>query len=348
MVNMNKNEEQASKVYPQAAIMKLVSGVGFAFAMKTAVDLNLFSLLKDKRLSVEGLAESLDLEPSALNRLLRALQAIGLLSKDEKRNYVITEYGEVLIPGSPKSIYPMVKYLMHETVIQSMLKMDYSIRKGKSSFEKFYGNKYDENNSDGKSNLELMDKAMKVYSTISLPSLLDVYNFEKFNLIVDVAGGMGQLITGIIRSSNNPRCVLFDLPDTIERAKNNMENKELGDRYQLVAGDMFKKVPDGGDLYIVSKVLNNWDDEHVENILKNISEAMSDKGRVIIIENVLSEDKISLEEAFRDLLFLVCTHGGGVRSKNELGRLIKGSGLNLLNVIKTSSSYCILECDKAQ
>ncbi|WP_026884688.1 methyltransferase [Clostridium akagii] len=348
MVNKSKNEEQKSKVYPQAAIMQLVSGVGFALAMKTAVDLNLFSLLKDKKISVEGLADSLDLKSSELNRLLRVLQAIGLLTKDEEGNYVVTEYGEVLIPGSPKSIYPMVKYLMHETVIQSMLKMDYSIKKGQSSFEKFYGNKYDENNSDGKSNLESMDKAMEVYSRISLPSLLDAYNFERFNLIVDVAGGMGQLITEIMRSSNNSKCVLFDLPDTIERAKNNMENEELGNRYQLVAGDMFKKIPDGGDLYIVSKVLNNWDDEHVENILKNISEAMSDKGRVIIIENLLSEDKISLEEAFRDLLFLVCTHGGSVRSKNEFERLIKGSGLNLLNVIKTSSSYCIIECDKAK
>lgn len=347
MVN-NKNKEQIAKDLPQVAIMQLVSGVGFAFAIKTAVDLNLFSLLKDKGMSVSGLANSLDLKFSSVHRLLRALQAIGLLSKDEEDNYILTEYGKVLLPGSPKSIYPMVKYMLHETVVQSMLKMDYSIKTGQPSFEMIYGNKYDENNSEGKSNLEVMDKAMKVYSRISLPSLLDAYDFQRFNQIVDVAGGMGQLVTGILKSTNIPKGVLFDLPDTIERAKNNVEDVEIFERCQLVSGDMFESVPEGGDLYIVSKVLNNWDDEHVVNILKNIERAMSNDGRVIIIENVPTEDKISPEEAFRDLLFLVCTNGGCVRSKDEFVELIKDSGLKLLNIIKTSSSYCIIECAKAK
>ena len=109
---------------------------------------------------------------------------------------------------------------------------------------------------------------------------------------------------------------------------------------------MFEEIPSGGDLYVISKVLNDWDDEHVVAILENIAGAMSDHSKLIIVENVPEADRLSPEEAFRDLLFLVCSAGGRVRKKTEFEQLIEKAGLILLNVIQTPSKYTILECGK--
>ena len=60
---------------------------------------------------------------------------------------------------------------------------------------------------------------MEIYSKMSLPSILKAYSFEKFDVIVDVAGGMGQLITGILGAAPKSKGILFDLPKTIQSAK---------------------------------------------------------------------------------------------------------------------------------
>lgn len=97
---VNTNNEKTPKTYNQIAITQIIAGVEFAFAIRTAVELNLFLLLKDGTVSVENLANSLNLEPSALHRLLMGFQSIGLLSKNKDSNYIVTEYGKILITRS--------------------------------------------------------------------------------------------------------------------------------------------------------------------------------------------------------------------------------------------------------
>ena len=347
MTNTIKDNSQEQKKYPQAVVMQMVSGLGFSLAVRTAVELGIFSAFKNGKVSIAVLADSLHLNASALSRLLKVLESIGLVIQEESSHYDVTEYGATLVPGkTPKSIEPLVEYLLHETVVQSMFKMDYSIRTGKSSFEAVYGEKWYEYNKHDQEYLKIMDKAMEIYSKMSLPALVSSYPFEQFDVIVDVAGGMGQLITGILDSVPEARGVLFDLPKTISSAKDRFASTEIGKRCEFVAGSMFEQIPSGGSLYIISKVLNDWDDENVVRILKNISDVMSDDSRLIIIENVPNNEKLSPEEAFRDLLFLVCSDGGRVRKENEFAKLIENAGLNLLNVIQTPSKFSILECRK--
>ncbi|MFG3446064.1 methyltransferase [Bacillus velezensis] len=346
MTNSVQQDKQVPKKYPQAAVMQMVSGLGFSLAVKTAVELDVFSAFQNGPASAEAIAEALELNPSALFRLLRALESVGLVAQAQNGYYDVTEYGATLMPGKAKSIEPLVEYLLHETVVQSMFKMDYSIKTGKSAFEAIYGDKWYKNNSLDQDYLKTMDKAMEIYSKMSLPSILKAYSFEKFDVIVDVAGGMGQLITGILGVAPKSKGILFDLPKTIQSAKKHLASSEMSERCQFTEGSMFEEIPSGGDLYVISKVLNDWDDEHVVAILENIAGAMSDHSKLIIVENVPEADRLSPEEAFRDLLFLVCSAGGRVRKKTEFEQLIEKAGLTLLNVIQTPSKYTILECGK--
>ena len=54
---------------------------------------------------------------------------------------------------------------------------------------------------------------------------------------------------------------------------------------------MFKPWPFKADLYIISRVLENWSDEKAIAILKNCREAMETASKVVLVERILPEDK---------------------------------------------------------
>ncbi|MCE3203184.1 acetylserotonin O-methyltransferase [Paenibacillus sonchi] len=345
MTNATKSEQSMPTIFPQAVVMQIVSGLGFSLAVKTAVELGVFSAFNNGKITVSAMAESLSLNAPALSRLLKALQSISLVTQDEEGNYEVTEYGATLLTGkSSRSLEPLVKYLLHENVVQSMVEMKYSIQTGKPAFEKVFGEQWYGNHEMKDNYLQTMDKAMEIYSRMSLPALLASYPFGQYDVIVDVAGGLGQLISGVLQSVPEAKGILFDLPETIERASANIGGSEIGERCTLVPGSMFEQIPSGGSLYMISKVLNDWDDEHVVSILANIRKVMTREAKLIIIENLPAKEGLSPEEAFRDLLFLVCSEGGSVRNLAELGKLVNQAGLDILAVKQTPSKFSIIEC----
>ncbi len=225
-----------------------------------------------------------------------------------------------------------------------MTEMSYSIRTGRPSFDKIMGRGWYENTKDDDGVLSIMDNAMKTYSTISLPDILDAYSFTEHNVIVDIAGGMGQMLAGILDSNKRAKGILFDTPETIERAKDYIKSIGFTERCQLIPGDMFKEVPTGGDLYVISKALNDWDDEHVSCVLRNVKKSMGKDSKLILVEQLANGEVPSPEEVVRDLIFLVCTPGGYVRTKAEFNKLIDKSGLKTSRVMTTKSGFSIIEC----
>ncbi|MGC4068681.1 MAG: methyltransferase [Polyangiaceae bacterium] len=139
------------------------------------------------------------------------------------------------------------------------------------------------------------------------------------------------------------RGVLFDLPATIDRAREYLGSRGLLERIELVGGDMFNAVPRGGELYVISKVLNDWSDERVVKILKNTAAAMTTKSRLIVVEDINSDDDVDLHSTLRDLFFLACS-GGEIRGIPELRRLIVDAGLKISRVVPVPGVFSIVEC----
>lgn len=242
-----------------------------------------------------------------------------------------------------QSIEPIANYLLGDFIIEPMMNLGHSIRTGRPSFDNSAWFEA------GKINVEqqqVVNRAMEVYSKVSLPTILNSYSFAEFDVIVDVAGGLGQILTGILKNHINSRGILYDLPSTIERAKEYIDSVDMTDRCVLIGGDMFESVPTSGDLYIISKALNDWDDEHVLSALSNIRSAMSSDSKLIIIEMLVDDEHPTKEEVIRDLLFLAVTPGGGVRTQSEFEVLIQRSGLQVTRVIPTPDQFCIIECQR--
>jgi hypothetical protein len=235
----------------------------------------------------------------------------------------------------------LANYLLDDSTLIPMMKLSESVRTGKPALkqdaESGWYHDYPER-------ALLMDKAMAVYSSLSLPALLSCYDFSAFRVLMDIGGGVGQMLTNILTANPALNGIVFDIPETVKRASSHIQSQGLENRCQIIAGDMFTSIPAGADLYLLSKVLNNWDDRHALELLKNIRVAMPDKAKLIIVENLASTASPSMEEVFRDLMFLSCSNGGKVRSLAEFRELITDSGLECLQVIATPASFSIIEC----
>ncbi len=340
-VNVGGNQKEV-KPSPQAMMMRMLGGTTFPLVIKCALKLGVLRVINEGITSDEEIAKHLDVNQEALHRLLRALVAMKLLDEPRPKNYVVTEFGATLLPGpTPQSIEPLALYLLDASMIIPMMNLSESVRTGKPSLEQdeelgWYGS-YPER-------AMLMDNAMEVYSKISLPDLLAAYDFSQFNMIVDVAGGEGQLIAGILKTNPNVKGILFDIPETVKRASEYMKAEGLELRCETISGSMFDKIPSGEDLYILSKTLNNWNDKQALSILQNIEAAMSSNSKLIIVENIGTDNVLSIEEVFRDLIFLACSNGGKVRTELELRKLISEAGLELTRIISTSSLFPMMEC----
>ncbi|RDY33073.1 methyltransferase [Lachnotalea glycerini] len=339
---MDKNLKNIQSL--QAIVIQGVAGYAFSFAIKAAIEINLFNELISGPAKISKLAEKLEVNESSLARLIRVLMSAGLIyEKDD--TFMVTEMGEVLQTDSKGSLEGLAKYFLNDLLISSMADLQYSIKTGKSSFEKNNGTSWYEYGKKNPDLLKTMDKGMNEFSKIGILQFVESYPFEKYHLIVDIAGGNGQIISAVLQYNKNANGILFDQPATIERIEADKVSFGLDDRCQLVSGDMFKKIPEGGNLYLISKVLNDWEDNSVIKILKNIKAAMSKESRLLIVESLIdNNEKISPKEAYRDLLFLVCSDGGKVRSKVEFNKLIEESGFVVTNVRKAYGEFWSIEC----
>ena len=109
----------------------------------------------------------------------------------------------------------------------------------------------------------------------------------------------------------------------------------------MVTGSFFETVPQGGDLYVLSNVLADWDDERALQLLDNCREAMGSHARLLVIEPMFGE-RVQERQGASLLDLWMMIHPGGMRSVEEVRDLIGTAGLDVREVICTSSGAATL------
>ena len=142
------------------------------------------------------------------------------------------------------------------------------------------------------------DAAMAGFTRQIAITVAASYDFSPFRRIVDVGGGSGALVAGILQANPALTGVLFDLPHVAERAKASIAALGLADRCAVVRGDFFKGVPEGGDAYLLKHVIHDWNDVRAAEILQSCRPAMGLAARLLIIEGVYPP-RIDQSEASR-------------------------------------------------
>lgn len=188
------------------------------------------------------------------------------------------------------------------------------------------------------------DDAMSAMTAVLNEKVTSLYDFSRFDKIVQVGVGHGGLITSILKA--NPRAfgVLFDAEEVIAAARPTLEAAGIADRCATMAGDFLKSVPAGGDAYIMKRIIHDWDDARAIRILRNCRSQMPQNGRVIIVDCVVPEDDDPDFSKFLDLNMPVMT-GGKERTAKEFDELLAAADLRFLRVIPTELPTSIIEAE---
>ena len=103
---------------------------------------------------------------------------------------------------------------------------------------------------------------------------------------------------------------------------------------EVIAGSFFDAVPHGGDLYVLSNILHDWDDEDASAILLRVREAIGSSARLRVFDAVLSDDGAYDLGPLLDLHMLILL-GGAERTMEGWASLLERNGFALERIVAT-------------
>ncbi|MEP7223397.1 MAG: methyltransferase [Actinomycetota bacterium] len=219
-----------------------------------------------------------------------------------------------------------------------------SLRTGRPAFETVFGADFFGYAAANPAWGREFDTAMTEITGETARSVATAYRFDGVRRIVDVGGGRGILLATLLAEHPELRGVLVDLPHVVADARGALAEAGLKDRCDVVAGDFFDAVPDGGDAYVLSWIVHDWDDERAARILANCRRVMGDDGRLLLVEAVLPENGSSGYDFATSLdLVMLIALGGRERTATEYQRLLARAGLVLTKVVPTASPMSVIE-----
>ena len=334
----------------QIKIMELASAFILSRAIHVAAEIKIADLMVDGPQNITTLAQKSGMNEDALYRLLRLLASYDIFSHDASKNFSLTPLAQQLISTDPHSLWSWVTYHNDINRWTAYGDMKYSIETDKPAFNHIFGKGYFDFLSDNPELGAQFDEGMKNIAAGETAHIVNSYNFSPYHTITDIGGGKGGLLAEILhnkKSLSTQKGILFDLPYVEQSAEEYLSSVNLNNRVTFVPSTGFFEVPQDADLYILKRILHDWNDADSVTILKNCYNAMQQNARLLIIENIVSQENVRDFSKDIDIAMMVL-FGGKERTKTEWENLLAQANLEIIKIYKTPSMVSIIEVQKKQ
>jgi hypothetical protein len=341
----------ASQAPPGHALYRMATGHFVPRALALAAKLGLADLLKDGPRTAGDLAVATQTHAPSLTRIVRLLVSVGVFAELPDGTFALTPLGEPLRSDVPGSVRALVWLFAGVEAQDAWKDLEHCVRTGEPAYRRTLpGTDPYALLASNPELTALFDQALATFAPWRAAAVAAAYDFSELGKVVDVGGGNGALLAGILQACPSLSGVVFDQPHAAARARERVASAGLGGRCAVVAGSFFEGVPHGADAYVLSHVLVDWDDDRAALILRNCRAAMPGHGRVLILEAVYPPRAEATgpcrEVAGSDVNMLVCT-SGRERTEEELRALLAASGFRLSRVVPTGAGISVIEGEPA-
>ena len=330
---------------PVVDVMWMIRGAWVTMSIRAGCRLGVFDHLVRPR-SAAWLAEATQSDPGALTRLLRALTELGLLDASDDGTYVDTPQGSTLTEGHPRSLRSLVLMQSWLPNVATWNHLDDAVRSGASVYERVNGASAWEHLSAHPEQEVQFNRSMARRADGQVAAIVAGIDLAAVETVVDVGGGRGAMLAGVLRAWPRLTGVVADRPDVATEADAAFAESGLSDRAHGAGSDFFESVPSGADLYFLSNVLHDWDDEDCLRILRTIRRAMDAESRLVVVERVLDVPARSATES-RDLAFvdlhMLVMFGARERTMAEYDALLQDAGFRPGELIGPGMSWNLIE-----
>jgi ubiquinone/menaquinone biosynthesis C-methylase UbiE len=324
---------------PAAVMLRLLTGSWVTQSLHVAAALGIADRLAEGPANSAELAAAAGTHEPSLRRLLRYLAGLGVLEGDDAEGFRLTAVGELLradIPGSVRD-----RALTYGTWnYQAFGELLHTIRTGQPGFEHVFGTHPYDHLTRHPETARSFDRQMQMMTEF-FAGIPAAYDFSDVGTVVDVAGGSGTLLATVLTAAPHARGILFDADHVVEAARDGLAECGVLDRCELVGGDFLDSVPSGGDVYTLSRILHNWDDERCQDLLANCRAAMRPGATLLIVEHVVPETDPPVSLLGLDLNMLTL-FGGCERTATEFRILLDKAGFDLTGQHPLSLDHAVL------
>jgi hypothetical protein len=325
------------------AMMQIIHGTFVSRCVSVIAELGIADLLAAGPRDAVSLAVQTGANPDALYRVLRMLAGLGIFAETANRSFQNSSLSDVLRSDAPGSLRNYARWMGCGLHWRTWGDIEYSVRTGNSALLKQYPDKTPfEVLAGHPAEQEIFNHAMTGFAAADCAAIGDAYDFSRFGRIVDVGGGHGSLALTIAAKAPQAKVSVFDLPQVIQGTRQRLSGDPLAKRMDLVSGSFLDYIPAPVDLCVLKNIVHDWDDENAQRILSNCRKALSDNGRVLICEMMVTAGPEAIPALVLDMEMLVAA-GGRERTRTEFSELLSSAGLRLERVLPTRTPIQLLE-----
>jgi precorrin-6B methylase 2 len=311
--------ESSREAQRRNPIERALAGWQPAMVLMAANHLDFFTILGKEALSAEEIASCCGTHPRSTRMLLNACVALAILEKDGPLYRNSAEALESLVRGKPAYMGDAIAH--QEDLWLPWGKLHEAVRTNRRVAERY--TLVQDPVIHRNFILAMHNWAMRV-----APSVVEALDLSGRRQLFDVGGGPGTYSILLIKRYPGLKAIVFDLPQTIEIAKEIIADFGVGELVTTRAGDYFEDdFGQGNDVVLLSAILHSMGPERSRSLLQKAYNSLVPGGLVVVREGLISEEGTSpLHAVLFSLNMLVNTGEGQSYSGAEIMGMMKNVG----------------------
>lgn len=304
-------------------LMGLASGHVEARIVQSAVELRIFDAIEARPLSSIAAAAQLQLDARALELLLNALAALGLLEKQGEL-FALTEMSRrYLLRNSPHYVGGMIGF--DAMLWQAWERLPEAIRTGLPARPP---DMYQADPGETEIFINAMDSLVKARGDTEV--LAGAIDWSKIGTLLDVGSGPATYPIALCGKFPKLRAAIVDLPGTLKLTGQFVAAANLTTRIELIPADYRSDpIPGGYDAILLSNIIHGENEGRNAALMRKLAANLHPRGRLIVKDHILDDSRAQpAVGAIFSLLMLLTTDGGRCYSFAEIAAWMKQAGLN--------------------
>jgi ubiquinone/menaquinone biosynthesis C-methylase UbiE len=293
-------------------------------AIKTAIELGLFTRIAGGKATAKEIAQSCDASERGTRILCDYLVIIGFLTKQDGHYGLTSDSAMFLDQNSPAYMGTVIDFILSPRLTDNFKQLTAAVKKG--------GSASDEDSVIAPDHPIWVKFARAMAPMMALPSqmlaqLADPEANKKLR-ILDIAGGHGLYGLAFAKRNPNAEVTVVDWPNVLEVAKENAQTAGVSDRYHTKSGSAFDvDYGTGYDIVLLTNFLHHFDVPTCETLLRKVHDALVAGGRAVTLEFVPNDDRVSPPQAAAfSMMMLGVTPSGDAYTFAELQDMFSNAG----------------------
>lgn len=292
--------------------------------------------LADGPLPVGVLADECGVPKDPLRRVLRFLSDYEIVIFHEE-DVALTESGRLLSREHPSSIWPIFAAVGLADVAHVL---EESLRTGDVAAERVLGSPYWQYLAAHADQQAMFDECMRIRTNWLVESCIPKLDWPSSGTVVDVGGGVGTMMSAVLRAAPGLSGILIDQEQVLVRARLLLADELAAGRCELRNADLFSPAP-RADMYLLSSILHDWPDPDAVRILDAIGKRAPESAWLRIFEHIVPAAGSPHVSTFSDVAMLLLFGEGRERTEGEYRHLLDQTGWRIVTVTEWEGASLI-------